>query len=346
MNHQSVVKELFNIDSESKFNELCLEVFNYQARENSIYSKYISLIEVDPLQIKTIDQIPYLPIRFFKSKEVKSGNFKPEEIFTSSATTGMVPAKHYVKDLNIYRDSFTKAFNQFYGDVKKYTILALLPSYLERKGSSLVYMAEHLIKMSGKKESGFYLYNHDELHSALMQLKERNEPTLLLGVSFALLDFMQNYSVDFESLIVIETGGMKGRGEELSRDELHSRLSIGFGTKSVHSEYGMAELLSQAYSIKDGLFQSPPWMKIVIRDLNDPFSYVYHNGDNLCKGGLQIDKPQMTGGVNIIDLANIYSCSFIETEDMGTLYSNGLFSINGRIKDSELRGCNMLIVND
>ncbi len=331
MNISELREKIFKINSKERFSELSLEVFRYQALNNSVYSEYISLLGIDINSVTSLDGIPFLPVRFFKNREIISGSREVETIFTSSSTTGMVPAKHYVTDLSLYRESFTNGFKQFYGEPSNYVFLALLPSYLERKGSSLVYMAQELIELSGKEESGFYLYNHKELYSILCKLRDNKENVVLLGVSFALLDFIKDYSIEFPNLIVIETGGMKGRGEELSRDELHSRISKGFGIKEVHSEYGMAELLSQAYSIEGGVFNSPSWMKIVIRDLHNPFKYFLDCNDS------------PLGGVNIIDLANINSCSFIETEDMGYSFSNGSFTIEGRIKDSELRGCNMLL---
>lgn len=323
--------EIFKIENQEQFNRLSLEVFRYQAECNSVYREYISLLDLDVNSVKSVEEIPFLPVRFFKNWEIISGDKEAEIVFTSSSTTGMVPAKHYVTDLSLYRESFIAGFNKFYGNPSNYVFLALLPSYLERKGSSLVYMAQELIDLSKSEESGFYLYNHKELYDVLNSLNERGEKVVLLGVSFALLDFVANYSINFPNLIVIETGGMKGRGEELSREELHSRISKGFGVKEVHSEYGMAELLSQAYSVGDGVFNSPNWMKVVIRNLYNPFEY-YLNG---------ADSP--LGGVNIIDLANINSCSFIETEDLGYSFSNGSFTIEGRIKESELRGCNMLL---
>ena len=331
MNLSELREEIFKINSRERFNELSLEVFKYQALNNSVYSEYISLLGIDVNSVNSLDEIPFLPVRFFKNREIISGSSEVETIFTSSSTTGMVPAKHYVTDLSLYRESFTKGFKQFYGEPSSYIFLALLPSYLERKGSSLVYMAQELINLSAREESGFYLYNHEELFELLNRLKESGKRVVLLGVSFALLDFVASYSINFPNLIVIETGGMKGRGEELTRDLLHGRISKGFGIEQVHSEYGMAELLSQAYSKENGVFNSPNWMRVVIRDLYNPFKYYLNYNDS------------PLGGVNIIDLANINSCSFIETEDMGYSFSNGSFTIEGRIKDSELRGCNMLL---
>lgn len=326
--------KIFDIASETEFRLLCMEIFRMQAQHCSVYKEYLELTGCNPCKVDSIDQIPFLPVRFFKSKKIvtdRSDNGesgKEEIIFTSSATTGMTPSKHYVTDLKLYEKSFTEAFRHFYGDPAQYAILSLLPSYLEREGSSLIYMAGHLMKLTGNPASGFYLYNYRELADTLSRLKEEGQKTILLGVTFALLDFVKEYKTDFPQLTVIETGGMKGRGKEIARNRLHEILCEGFGVEKIHSEYSMAELLSQAYSKGDGLFLTPPWMKIVIRDLYDPFCY--HDGCGV------------TGGINIIDLANINSCSFIETEDMGRITARG-FEVLGRMKNAELRGCNMLI---
>lgn len=331
MDNDILKKEIFKINSPQRFDELCMDIFFWQAANNPVYHEYITLLEKNVQDVTSVEMIPALPIRFFKSKRVVSGLAPHEVLFTSSSTTGMLPSKHFVLEKSIYEQSFTKGFQLFYGEPEEYTILALLPSYLEREGSSLVYMAESLIKMSRKGRSGFYLYNHAELHHVLSQLKAEGEKTILLGVSFALLDFVENYQIHFPDLIVIETGGMKGRGQELSRDVLHTTLASGFGVREIHSEYGMAELLSQAYSTQTGIFNAPPWMRVMVRNLYNPFEY-------LTGGGVS-----PVGGINIIDLANIHSCSFIETEDKGRVFANGSFTIDGRIKDSELRGCNMLL---
>ena len=334
---------IFDIKDEAAFNRVALEIFRMQSRECAPYKEYISFLDIEPDSVTDIYSIPFLPVRYFKSRDVVCGNTqtKPyditiEKVFTSSATTGMIPARHLVKDISIYQESFLRAFSIFFGPPERYTILALLPSYLEREGSSLVYMADKLIEMTHKKDSGFYLYNFEELYNTLVRLRERNEPTILLGVSFALLDFVEKHSIDFPALTVMETGGMKGRGEDISREKLHALLSSGFGVEKIASEYGMAELLSQAYSLGEGLFRTPPWMQILIRDLNNPFTIFDSE---------KIEKSitARTGGINIIDLANINSCSFIETEDMGMKKPGNLFSISGRISNSERRGCNMLI---
>ena len=318
-------QDIFNIKSEVDFRKVALAIFRMQSKECAPYAEYLSLLGTDTNAINDIQSIPFLPVRYFKSRDIICGE-DTEKIFTSSTTTGMTPARHLVKDLSIYEESFLRAFSIFFGNPDNYTILALLPSYLERDGSSLVYMADKLIQLTGKKDSGFYLYNYEELYDTLVKLRESNEPTILLGVSFALLDFVQKHKIEFPALTVMETGGMKGRGEEISREELHTVLKMGFGVKQIASEYGMAELLSQAYSYGEGLFRTPPWMKVLIRDLNNPFKMTGSNG-----------------GINIIDLANINSCSFIETEDMGAKKSGDLFTVSGRISNSERRGCNMLI---
>ncbi len=330
---KEVTDKIFNIETADEFDALCMQVFKHQAENCAVYKEYLQLIEQEPHTIETPQQIPHLPIRFFKSRRIvtedpnKKSNTE-EIVFTSSSTTGMTPSSHHVTDVSVYEKSFTKGFELFYGNPQNYTVLALLPSYLERKGSSLVYMAESLIKQSNSPLSGFYLYNHDDLYNVLERCKQHGK-TILIGVSFALLDFVSKYKIDFPELIVMETGGMKGRGKEIERGELHRILKEGFGVSAIHSEYGMAELLSQAYSQGNGTFQTPPWMKIKIRDLYNPLR--------------NIDTPGTPGGVNIIDLANINSCSFIETEDMGRLFKDGSFTIDGRIKDSELRGCNLLL---
>ncbi len=319
---------MFGIKNETDFEKKALEIFHIQSKECTPYSEYLSLLEVDPNKVSSTSQIPFLPVTLFKKRDIICGNSAPEKIFTSSSTTGATPSRHLVKDLALYRKSFTDCFRLFYGDPQSYTILALLPSYLEREGSSLVYMADHLIKDSGKPYSGFYLYNYQELYSTLCNLSQKRERTILLGVSFALLDFAERFSIEFPTLKVIETGGMKGRGREISREELHLRLKRGFGVDKIGSEYGMAELLSQAWSYEEGLFMTPPWMRVIIRSLDNPFE----NPGNGKKGG-----------INIIDLANINSCSFIETEDIGIKEAGNTFRVLGRIKNSELRGCNLLL---
>ncbi len=262
-------QEVFSISNAEQFEAMALQIFKYQAGYCKIYRDFIKGLKINPEQISTVDEIPFLPISFFKSHAVKSDTTQAEIIFSSSGTTGMVTSQHFVTDVSWYEQSFRKAFELFYGDITSYTVLALLPSYLEREGSSLIYMAADLIKQSENADSGFYLYNHEELYQQLVKQKANGKPTLLIGVTFALLDFVEQYQINFPELIVMETGGMKGRRKEMIREELHSILCNGFGVEAIHSEYGMTELLSQAYSKGEGVFACPPWMRIVIRDTND-----------------------------------------------------------------------------
>ena len=313
--------------SPSELGPLALEIFRFQYRENAIYRSFCSHLGVAPEEISSMDDIPFLPIQFFKSHRVCSGTFTPELIFSSSGTTGQVASKHYVAKKEIYEASFSYTFRQFYGSPQRYCVLALLPSYLEREGSSLVYMVNSLIKASEHPESGFYLHDHETLAKKLQTLDSLGTPVLLIGVSFALLDLVEKHSFQLNNTLVMETGGMKGRKKEMIREELHEVLKRGFGVAHIHSEYGMTELLSQAYSQGDGLFSSPPWMKVLIRDTEDPL--------NLLSAG-------KTGGVNIIDLANLYSCSFIATQDLGKLHPGGDFEILGRFDHSDIRGCNLM----
>ncbi len=321
-------KQIFKIKSLSEFEKLSLDIFHYQAGNVNIYKKYLQHLNINHSKIQHFKEIPFLPISFFKSKKIISSNSKHQKIFTSSGTSGVKTSKHYVKDLEIYEESFFTAFNYFYGNIENYCVLALLPAYLEREGSSLIYMTEKLIQKSKNPYSGFYLHNTNELVTRLKQLEEQKTKTLLIGVSFALLSLVEEYKLDLKHTIVMETGGMKGRRKEITRRELHETLSSGLGVKKIHSEYGMTELLSQAYSKGDGFFSTPPWMRILIRDTYDPFSYL-ENGK--------------TGGINVIDLANINSCSFIETQDLGKIHKNKGFEILGRFDTSSIRGCNLLI---
>jgi phenylacetate-coenzyme A ligase PaaK-like adenylate-forming protein len=280
-------------------------------------------------KVKTIQQIPFLPIQFFKSHEVVSNSNPIQTIFTSSGTTGMVTSKHLVTDVSIYEESYRKAFSQFYGNIEDYVVLALLPSYLEREGSSLIHMVDDLIQLSKHPESGFYLHNYDELIEKIIQLDQSGQNVILIGVTYALLDLIEKQSFQLENTIIMETGGMKGKRKEMIREELHQELCNGFGVKSIHSEYGMTELLSQAYSLGDGIFECPSWMQISIRDTEDALSYI---------------RDGKTGGINVIDLANINSCSFIATQDLGKKYSNGSFEVVGRFDHSDIRGCNLMVV--
>jgi phenylacetate-coenzyme A ligase PaaK-like adenylate-forming protein len=319
--------KIFEINSDQEFNETCLEVFQFQAQENAVYREYLKHLSVNAGDINRIEDIPFLPIELFKSHKILSGKSEAQEIiFSSSGTTGTSTSKHYVSQLEIYERSFLDAFNKFYGSPKEFRILALLPSYLERTGSSLIYMVERLIKDSAHSDSGFFLDDFDQLRNILSTESDRK--TLLIGVSFALLDFIEQESIELKNTTVMETGGMKGRRKELTREELHKELQEGFGIDSIHSEYGMTELLSQAYSKGNGIFECPAWMKVLVRDTNDP---------------LTIFPAGKSGGVNVIDLANINSCSFIATSDLGKTYDDGSFEILGRFDYSDLRGCNLMV---
>lgn len=321
-------EQIFSISTEGELIKATLTVFHFQAENCAVYGEFISNLGVDTATVNKINDIPFLPISFFKSHEVVSDTGNVGVTFTSSGTTGMINSKHLVTDVSWYEESFRRAFELFYGNIKSYTILALLPSYLEREGSSLIYMAEDLVNRSENPDSGFYLYNHDDLFRQLKRQQELRKPTILIGVTFALLDFVEQYRLNFPELIVMETGGMKGRRKEMIREELHQTLCEGFGVKSIHSEYGMTELLSQAYSKGDGIFNCPPWMRIITRDTNDPMTNL--NGSQ-------------TGGINVIDLANINSCSFIATQDLGKSYADNSFEVLGRFNNSDIRGCNLLI---
>lgn len=318
---------IFEVDDKS-FEEVVLEVFHFQYLHNSIYQKYCNYLGVREEEVNQISKIPFLPVEFFKNHEVISSEPPFEKVFTSSGTTGAITSRHFVKKHDLYTQSFLKSFELFYGNISEYCVLALLPAYLEREGSSLVDMADTMIKKSKYNESGFYLYEHDKLKVTLETLEARNIKTLLLGVTFGLLDFADKYSLSLKNTIVMETGGMKGRRKEITRPEMHFLLKKAFGVSEIHSEYGMTELLSQAYSKGNGRYLTPPWMKVMIRDQYDPFSYI---------------SSGQTGGVNIIDLANVYSCSFIETKDLGKKFADGSFEILGRFDNSDIRGCNLMI---
>jgi hypothetical protein len=321
-------QDVFSINNQAQFNAVALQVFRHQAKNCAVYRDFLQGLKTEIDVVTNISQIPFLPIEFFKSHRVVSSASPEQVTFTSSGTTGIVTSRHFVTDVSWYTESFRKAFQIFYGDIANYTVLALLPSYLEREGSSLIYMADDLIKQSNDADSGFFLYNHEELYRQLIKQQLTKKPTLLIGVTFALLDFIEQYQFNFPELIVMETGGMKGRRKEMIREELHDTLCAGFGVEMIHSEYGMTELLSQAYSKGNGIFECPPWMKIITRDTNDPITPLT-NGQ--------------TGGINIIDLANINSCSFIATQDLGRVQPDGSFEVLGRFDNSDIRGCNLLI---
>lgn len=324
-------EQIFQISSEEQFNETSLQVFHYQAEHNPVYKKYLAVLKKNPEEVTHINEIPFLPIEFFKTEEVVTIHQTPGtklQTFTSSGTTGSEVSRHAVSDISLYEKSFRKSFELFYGDVRSYCILALLPSYLEREGSSLVYMVDDLIKSSQNQNSGFYLNNIFDLAETLKRLQGEYQKTILIGVTYALLDFVEQFKFNYQQLIVMETGGMKGRRKEIVRDELHQILCNGFGVAKIHSEYGMTELLSQAYSKGDGIFRTPPWMNVLIRDTNDPMNYL---------------SKEKTGGINIIDIANIYSCSFIATQDLGKIYVDGSFEVLGRFDESDIRGCNLMV---
>jgi len=322
-------QDIFALKNAQEFDQKALDVFRYQFENNRVYRSFCDLLYKHPSDITTIEEIPFLPISFFKSHEVVTSQKKTEAVFTSSGTTGSITSKHHVKDLSLYKTSFQKGFTQAYGAIEEYVILALLPSYLEREGSSLVYMVDHLIKASLHEDSGFYLDDYFALSEKLKKLDASGKKILLIGVSFALLDLIENDSFSLKNTIVMETGGMKGKRKEMIREELHEVLSKGFGVSHIHSEYGMTELLSQAYSKGNGVFTTPPWMKVFTRDPEDP---------------LTILPPSKTGGLTIIDLANIYSCSFIATQDLGKIHPDGSFSILGRFDNSDIRGCNLMVL--
>lgn len=321
--------DIFTISSQKQFEKTALKVFRFQHGNNKVYRDFCAFLNVNPQEVKSLQQIPFLPIQFFKTHNVASGTNPPAVTFTSSGTTGMVTSRHLVTDVSLYEESYRNGFSQFYGNIEDYVILALLPSYLERNGSSLIYMAEDLIKLSNRPESGFYLHNHDDLIKKLTVLDESGQNVILIGVTYALLDLIEKHQFQLHHTIIMETGGMKGRRREMIREELHEQLCQGFGVSSIHSEYGMTELLAQAYSLGEGIFECPSWMHILIRDPEDALTYV---------------KDGKTGGINVIDLANINSCSFIATQDLGKKYPNNSFEVLGRFDNSDIRGCNLMVL--
>lgn len=322
-------KTIFNSKS-FDFTEKAIELFYFQFLNNTTYRDYCKLIDCSPHKVNSLEKIPFLPISAFKTHPIKTGNFVAETVFNSSGTTGVQTSQHAVKDISIYENSFTIGFESLYGNIEEYCVLGLLPSYLERKGSSLIYMVNHFIQKSNHPSSGFFLNNTKELFEILSHLRNTNQKTLLIGVSFGLLNFAEEYTLPYhENLIVMETGGMKGRRKELIREELHEQLKKGFSTANIHSEYGMTELLSQAYSKGEGKFQTPPWMKILIRQQDDPFNWA---------------ETGKVGAINVIDLANIHSCAFIQTEDLGKKHEDQSFEVLGRFDASEVRGCNLMVL--
>nr|WP_131536146.1 acyl transferase [Pedobacter nototheniae] len=321
-------EDIFSIQNTAQFNVVALETFKFQANNCAVYKEYIHHLGVNVQSVNRVEQIPFLPISFFKSHNILSSTNPIEITFSSSGTTGMVTSSHHVTDVKLYEQSYLQAFNQFYGNIEDYCFLALLPSYQQRSGSSLIYMVNDLIEKSKHSKSGYFLYNHDDLLNTLLDLKSKNQKTVLIGVTYALLDFIEQHDVNFPDLIVMETGGMKGKRKEMVREELHEQLTKGFGIKSIHSEYGMTELLSQAYSLGEGVFNCPNWMQVLIRDTNDPLTLI---------------EKGKTGGINVIDLANINSCSFIATQDLGRINNDGSFEVLGRFDNADIRGCNLLV---
>jgi phenylacetate-coenzyme A ligase PaaK-like adenylate-forming protein len=321
--------DIFSISSQKEFEKITLKVFRHQYDNNQVYQDFCTLLKKDKSNVKSLEEIPFLPIQFFKSHEIVSSSKPIQETFTSSGTIGMRTSKHLVTDLTLYEQSFRKAFSQFYGNTEDYIVLALLPSYLERDGSSLIYMVNDLIEGSNHPTSGFYLHNYDDLIHNLIELDSYGQNVLLIGVTYALLDLIEKQTFQLKNTIIMETGGMKGKRKEIIRDELHTILCNGFGVRNIHSEYGMTELLSQAYSLGNGIFECPPWMSILIRDTEDALTYVDYG---------------KTGGINVIDLANINSCSFIATQDLGKKYPNHSFEVLGRFDSSDIRGCNLMVV--
>ncbi|MBL7766649.1 MAG: acyl transferase [Chitinophagaceae bacterium] len=328
MSIEGLKEALFN-SAPQHFHELALQLFRYQAAHVPVYQAYIRQLKIQPERIMHIKEIPFLPVRFFKSHAVYDHDQpRPQLYFESSGTTGQIPARHEIADPAIYETSFTKGFIQRWGQPSDYCILGLLPSYLERSNSSLVYMVKHLMDRSGHPLNGFYLHDHQKLWRTLKQLEGEGQATLLFGVTYALLDFAEDFPIQLQHTMIIETGGMKGRKHEMTRDEVHDQLKRQFALQQIYSEYGMSELLSQAYTLADGRFACPPWMKLLVRDINDPFD-IQSSG---------------RGAINIIDMANLYSCSFLATEDVGEVFLDGHFIIQGRMDDSEIRGCSLMSI--
>lgn len=316
-------EEILAIDSAAAFDCAALELFRFQAERCGVYREYLAEIGVDPAAVRRVDEIPMLPIEFFKWRDVYCGDTEPQIVFTSSNTGQSVASHHMMASTALYEAAFTAAFERFYGNPARWSLYGLLPNYLQREGSSLVYMVDRLIGRCGS--GGFYLDDYERL---LADMAADPKPKILLGVSYALWDLAERYAPKLRDTIVMETGGMKGRRREMPREEFHRMLCAAFSVPSIHSEYGMAELMSQAYSQGDGLFRTPPWMRVLTRDLNDPFAWAGSG---------------RSGGINVIDLANVYSCSFLQTQDFGKAYDDGTFRIEGRITGSEIRGCNLLV---
>ncbi len=321
-------QDIFTISNQKQFEKIALKVFRFQYENNQVYREFCELLNIEKGNVKSLQQIPFLPIQFFKSRDVLSSTKTIQETFTSSGTTGLVTSKHLITDVTLYEESYRNAFSEFYGNIENYAVLALLPSYLERSGSSLIYMVKDLMELSNNENSGFYLHNYGELISKLIALDQSGQNVILIGVTYALLDLIEKQKFQLKNTIIMETGGMKGKRKEIIREELHEILCNGFGVSAIHSEYGMTELLSQAYSFGNGIFECPNWMTILIRDTEDALTYV---------------ETGKTGGINVIDLANINSCSFIATQDLGKKYPNNSFEVLGRFDNSDIRGCNLMM---
>jgi hypothetical protein len=329
--HTKFTENAFDFNNFS-FTEKALQLFVFQHRENQVYRVWCDALGIRPEQVRKLEDIPFLPISFFKTHTVMSSSYEPELYFESSGTTGSVNSRHMIKDVGLYRQIFVNGFRKFYGDPASWCIIGLLPSYLERQHSSLVMMVDELVKLSDHPKSGFYLYDHEELHRNLVDLEAAGQQTLLIGVTYALLDFSEKYPMPLKHTIVMETGGMKGRREEMTRSEVHEALRQAWEMESIHSEYGMTELLSQAYSRGEGVFYPADTMKVLTREGDDPF-VVHENGSK-----------EYHGIINVIDLANIWSCAFVATEDAGVLYPDGSFEVKGRVDYSDIRGCSLMVV--
>ena len=324
---KSFEQSLININ-DTNFEDIALRLFHFQVKNNPVYRQFLQHLKCKWENVSTLQQIRFLPISFFKTHLIKTSQWETSAEFSSSGTTGSISSKHPVHDLNFYRTHSKRIFNHFFGDLESFHILALLPSYLEREGSSLIEMMNYFINQSKSVHSGFYLHNHKELADKLIGLKTDGRKVILWGVSFALLDLAEQYDLDLSHCIIIETGGMKGRRREWIREELHEYLCRRFNVKVIHSEYGMTELMSQAYSFGGGVYQCPSSMRVMIRNINDPFEWLY---------------PGKTGGINVVDLANFHSCAFIETQDIGVAMESGYFEVLGRMDNSDIRGCNLLV---
>ncbi|MFZ2286718.1 MAG: acyltransferase [Bacteroidales bacterium] len=322
-------EEIFRVTDAQSFEKMALEIFRFQAAGCPVYKEYLGLLGVEPGKVDTLFSIPFMPVSFFRDHAVMTGEGEHERIFLSSGTAGVRQSRHMVKYLSLYDESLERAFRIFYGEPTGYAVMGLLPSYLEREGSSLIYMVNRLMSLSGNRQGGFFLNDHEALFGAIAEARKARLKVLLIGVTFALLDLAESRQADLGDVIIMETGGMKGRRREMIREEVHEIIMKAFGVTSVHSEYGMTELLSQAYSKGEGLFMAPPWMKVLIRDSHDPAAHT--------------DEPGSAGGISVIDLANVYSCSFVATADLGRLHAGGLFEVQGRFDEADIRGCNLLV---